>query len=399
MKLMDRRQILMGAALAPLFVPRSAWGANDRLTYGTIGTGNRGRYLNSTFQKLGAQCVALCDVYDPYLKHARQGSPNSAKPYVDYDDLLASQKLDFVVVATPDHHHRPALLAALKAGRDVYLEKPISLSLDESAAMVNAVRNSKQVVQVGMQRRSMQFIRDARQVIQDGGIGEVSMVEARWNWHFALPLNNGPLDGELDWTRFLGSAPKRPLEPRRFRWWRGFWDYSGGNMTDQGTHLMDVVQWMTNSGPPLSATCQGAIIQAEGAEVPNVFSAAFEYPKFLATWTLDYRSAFDYDWSITFRGEKATMVMNRKGYALYEEPNASPEPWSQKYPTKPSKEVPDKFETDPHIQNFLDCVRSRQTPNCPVDVAAAAVAGPHLANVAFREGRKVKLEGGRAVAG
>jgi predicted dehydrogenase len=393
----DRRELLKGAAVAPLFVPRSAWGANDRLTYGLIGAGSRGRFLNSTFQKLGAQCAALCDVYDAHIRVARKDSPQSAKAFVDYNELLESEKPDFVIVATPDHHHRPALLAALKAGRDVYLEKPISLWLQESAAMVEAVGNSKQVVQVGMQRRSMQFIRDARQLIQDGGLGELSMVEARWNWHFALPLDNSPLEGEIDWTRFLGPAPKRPLEPRRFRWWRAFWDYSGGNMTDQGTHLMDVVQWMTDSGPPLSATCQGAVIHADGAEVPNVYSAAIVYPKFRATWTLDYRSAFDFDWSITFRGEKATMVMNRKGYALYDEPEASSEPWSQKYPTTPSKETEDRFGVEPHIQNFLDCVRSRQTPNCPVQVAAAAVAGPHLANIAYREGRKVKLDRGRVM--
>jgi predicted dehydrogenase len=393
MSTLGRRQALKTAALAPMFVPRSAWGANDRLAYGTIGTGSRGRYLNSTFQKLGAQCVALCDVYEPHLAQARKDSPQDAKTFIDYNDLLAAKGLDFVVIGTSDHHHRPALLAALKAGIDAYLEKPVSLNLDESTVMVDAVKKSKQVVQVGMQRRSMQFIRDARQLIQEGGLGELSLVEARWNWHFNLPLDNSPLEGEIDWSRFLGPAPKRPLEPRRFRWWRAFWDYSGGNMTDQGTHLMDVVQWMTDSGPPLSATCQGAIINAEGSEVPNVFSAAFEYPKFMATWTLDYRSAFDFDWSITFRGEKATMVMNRKGYVLYDEPPASSAPWSQQPPVKPSKEVADRFETDPHIQNFLACVRSRQSPNCPVDVAAAAVAGPHMANIAYREGRRVRRNG------
>ncbi|HBY58532.1 MAG TPA: hypothetical protein DEH78_01840 [Solibacterales bacterium] len=389
---MNRRDFLAaGAAVAPLFVPRSAFGANDRPAFGTIATGSRGRYLNSAFQKLGAQCVALCDVYQPYLEEAKKTSPAGVKAVVDYRDLLATKGLDFVVVASPDHHHRPMLLDALKAGLDVYTEKPLSLNLEESRIMVEAAKKSKQIVQVGMQRRSTPFIREARQFIADGGLGKISMVEAFWNWHFTMPLSNDPLPGELDWPRFLGPAPKRPLEPRRFRWWRGFWDYSGGNTTDQGTHLMDVVQWMTNSGPPLTATCIGRVVEAEGAEAPNVFTAAFEYPEFIATWTLNYRSTYRNDWWIVFRGEKATLTLNRKGSQLYPDPGPSPAPWSVEENEKPAQEKRDPFIAEPHMQNFLDCIKTRQQPNCPPEVAAASVAGPHLANIAYRESRKVKL--------
>jgi len=389
---LNRREFITGASIAaPLFVPRSAWGANDRLTFGAIGVGNRGRWLKNTFQKLGARCVALCDVYQPYLETARSTSPD-ARTYEDYREMLAAKGMDFVMIATPDHHHCPMLRDALNSGLDVYLEKPLSLTLEESVLMVEAGRKSKQIVQVGMQRRSMSFIRNAREFIREGGLGRISMVEAFWNWHFQLPLDDSPLPGKLNWDLFLGSAPKRPLEPKRFRWWRGFWDYSGGNMTDQGTHLMDVVQWMTDSGPPLSATCQGMVVEANGAEVPNVFSAAFEYPNFIATWTLNYRSAYEHDWWITFRGEKGTMVMNRRGYRLYENPGASPTPWSQNVKEAPVREVPDKDGPEPHLQNFLDCVKSRQTPNCTLAIAAQAVAGPHMANLAYRQGRKVRAQ-------
>lgn len=386
----------MKGAMAPLFIPSSVWGANDRPAYGMIGTGNRGRWLNESFQKLGAQCVALCDVYSANLQLAQQQSPADARTYVNYAELLTQEGIDFVVVAAPDHQHRPVYLDALAGGKDIYLEKPISLNLEESASMVEAARNTKRIIQVGMQRRSMNFVREARDLIQSGAIGEVSMVEAAWNWHFTLPLDNSALPGTLDWERFLGSAPKRPLEPRRFRWWRGFWDYSGGNVTDQGTHLMDVVQWLTNSGPPNSATCQGRIIKAEGAEVPNVFSAVFEYPSFLATWTLDYRSAYENDWWITFRGEKASMVMNRLGYSLFEDPGESPTPWTQSE-AKLARKVDDKDTPIVHLENFLDCVKTRATPNCTIEIGAAAVAGPHLANVAYREGRRVRYAGGKVI--
>jgi len=136
----DRRTFLASAlAAAPMFVPRGAWGANDRLAYGLIGAGGRGRYLSQNFQKLGAECVAIAEVYEPYLSAAGKQSPG-AKAYVDYHDLLTQPGLDAVVIASPDHQHCPMLLAALEAKKDVYLEKPMSHSLEESQRMIQAVR-------------------------------------------------------------------------------------------------------------------------------------------------------------------------------------------------------------------------------------------------------------------
>ena len=309
---------------------------------------------------------------------------------MNFEELLAQPGLDCIVIATPDHQHLPMLQKALDAGKDVDLEKPLSLSMEQIAHMISAVRKTRQVVQIGMKRRSMSFIRQAKKMIDDGAIGKISMVKAMWNWHFALPLDASPLAGELDWNRFLGLASPRPLEPLRFRWWRGFWDYSGGNMTDQGTHLMDVVQWMTNSGPPQSAMCQGRIANAPGVEVPNVFTAVFEYPEFLATWTLDYRSTYDHDWSIRFQGEEATMVLDRKGLRLYKDAGISKTPWSQNVSAEPVLDIPETDAPEAHQQNLLDCIRTRQEPNCPVEIAAAAVTGPHLANLAYRQDRKIR---------
>jgi len=390
----DRRTFLkhaVSAVAGPLILSPRARGANDRPAFGVIGVGGRGRYLNGAFRKLGAECVALCDVYEPNLELARLESPAEAKTYMDYHEMLAQKGIDFVVIGTPDHQHWPNLRAALEAGKDVYLEKPLSMSRAESAEMVSAVRRTKQVVQVGMQRRSMPFIRKAKSLVEEGALGRISMVKAMWNWNFALPLDNSPLPGKLDWERFLGPAPKRPLEPRRFRWWRGFWDYSGGNMTDQGTHLMDVVQWMTGSGPPRSAVCQGQVINATGVEVPNVFCATFEYPEFVAAWTLNYRSAYQHDWSILFQGERGAMLLDRRGCRVWDDPGESPEPWSQRSEPNLMLEERDRDSAELHQQNFLDCIRTRQEPNCTVEIAAAAVAGPHAANEAYGEGRRVTL--------
>ena len=365
-------------AAAPLL-----FGANDRITYGLIGAGGRGRYLNKVFQKQGAQCVALCDVYEPNLQKAQQDSPADAKTYVDYRDLLAQKGIDAIVIATPDHHHFPMLDAALKAGKDVYQEKPLSKSLEESQKMIAAVRATKQVVQIGMQRRSAEAIHAAKKLVDDGVLGRVTMAKPQWNWNVARPLDNSALPGKIDWDRFLGAAPKRELEPMRFRNWRYFWDYAGGNMTDQGTHLMDVVQWFTNSGPPRSASMFGYVAKMTGAEHPDVFGAVFEFPQLMATWTLNYDNAFENGWSITFQGDRGTMILDEDGYRVLAEPwkkNAAPA-YEEKAP------VP----VEAHIQNFLDCVRSRKEPNCPVEVAAQAVAGPHLANQAFITGVRAVL--------
>jgi predicted dehydrogenase len=381
---MDRRDFLKSTAIAaPLFVPRSAFGANDRISYGLIGSGGRGRNLNRTFQRLGNQCVALCDVYEPHLELAKKDSPADVKTYVDYHDLLAQPGIDAVVIASPDHHHCPMLMASLDARKDVYQEKPLSHTLEESQRMIEAVRRSKQVVQIGMQRRSAESIMKAKKLVDDGVLGRISMVKPQWDWNVAKPLDNSPLPGKLDWKRFLGSAKKRDLEPMRFRRWRYFWDYAGGNMTDQGTHLMDVVQWFTKSGPPRSAIMHGYVAKMTGSEHPDVFCSVFEYPEYMATWTLNYDNAYEDGWSITFQGDKGTMILDEEGYRVYAEP------WKRNAQPVYEEKAPVPLES--HIQNFVDCMRSRKEPNCTVEIAAQAVAGPHLANQAFLKGRKVTL--------
>lgn len=365
-----------------MFVPRRAWGANDRLAYGLIGSGGRGRYLNDSFQKLGAECVAVAEVYEPYLQAGLKSSPN-AKGYVDYHDLLAQSGVDAVVVASPDHQHAPMLMAALDAKKDVYLEKPMSHSIEESQRMIQAVRKSTQIVQIGMQRRSAPAVIKAKEIVDSGILGKITMVKPMWNWNVSGPLNNKPLPGALDWKRFLGPAKDRSLEPMRFRSWRYFWDYSGGNMTDQGTHLMDVVQWFTNSGFARSAVCFGQAAKNTGSEVPDVFCAVFEYPNFMATWTLNYCNSYDNDWSVQFQGDQGAMIINNEGFRIWKEP-------VPKNPA-PVQQMAAPIPIEPHIQNFMDCVRTRTQPNAPVEVGASAVSAPHLANTAFHANRRVYL--------
>jgi predicted dehydrogenase len=259
----------------------------------------------------------------------------------------------------------------------------MSYSLEQSREMIATVRKTQQIVQVGMQRRSAPAVIEAKKLVDSGILGRITMAKPMWNWNVSKPLNNNPLPGRLDWKRFLGSAHDRELEPMRFRSWRYFWDYSGGNMTDQGTHLMDVVQWFTNSGTAKSAVCYGQRAKNTGSEVPDVFCAVFEYPNLMATWTLNYCNSYDNDWSIQFQGDEGTMILNNAGYRIWKEP-------APKNP-EPVQTVAAPIPIETHIQNFLDCVKSRKEPNAPVEVGASAVSAPHLANVAFKAGRQAKL--------
>jgi predicted dehydrogenase len=368
-------------AAAP-FVARYALGQTTP-AYGLIGTGGRGRYLNKYFLQTGAQCAALCDVYEPHLALAKADAPG-AKTYVDYHALLDQPGLDFVVLAGPDHHHCPMLLDALKANKDVYAEKPLARTLQEGARMVAAVRKSDRIVQVGMQRRSAPSVLKAKQAIDDGLLGRVTMVKAQWNWNIAHPLDNSPLPGKLDWERFLGSAPARPLTPMRFRVWRWFKDYAGGNMTDQGTHLLDVVQWFLNTGAPRSAVAQGFVAKNIGAEQPEVFSAVLDYGSHLVTWSLNYCNDYEDNWSILFQGDEGTMLMTDAGFEIWKEP------WKNNREAFLKEAAPVPIE--PHIANFLDCIQTRKQPNCTVEIAQRAVAGPHLANLAMDAGRRLTLQ-------
>lgn len=378
-----RRDLLVGAAAAPMFLAASAQGANERITFGLIGSGGRGRGVARAFIELGAQCAAVCDVYKPNLAKGLEIAGEAARPYGDFRRLLERNDLDAVLIATPDHWHVPMMLAAVQAGKDVYCEKPMSHSISEGVRAIRGVRATDRIVQIGMQRRSTAWIIEAKKLVDDGTIGKVFMAKAQWNWVRSAPLDNTALEGELDWKRFLGRATARPLEPQRFRSWRYFWDYSGGNMTDQGTHLMDVIQWLSSSGTPRSAVCQGMVFEMSGSQVPDAFAAAFEYQGMLATWTLNYNNDYENGWSIRLEGNNGTLVLNGEGYKVFAEP------WKDN--PEPVIEVADRMPTIPHVRNFLECIRSRQEPNAPVEVGHSAVCGPHLANIAFHTRRAAYL--------
>lgn len=388
---LNRRSFLGGTAslgagllAAQNILPRSVSGANEKILMGIIGAGGRGQGVMATLMRQGAPFIAVCDPYRPNEQSALERAGEKAKAYSDYRSLLENKDIDAVLIGTPEHQHGVQLIDAVQAGKDAYCEKPMSHSIEEGVKMVKAVRETDRIVQIGMQRRSSEAVHAAKKIVDEGQLGKVHLVRAQWFWqHHNQPLDNSPLAGELNWKQFCYPMEEIPFEPMKYRYWRYFWIFSGGNVTDQGTHLMDVIQWFMNSGTPKEAECFGKVFETIGSETPDVFSAVYDYGDFIATWTLAYTNRYQNGWTIFFQGDKGTLILDEAGYRLFKEP------WEPD--SKPALEFQGGIPTEPHTQNFLDCVKSRKQPNAPVEVGHTAVCGPHLSNAAWHKQRRAKL--------
>jgi predicted dehydrogenase len=361
-------------------------GANDRIRLGGIGPGDRGSGRVAAAQKLGADIVALCDVNKGMLELAqkRLAAPVE-KTYVDYNDLLARKDIDGVIIATPDHLHHDNLLAAIRAGKDVYIEKPLCRAIEEGENMAAKVKASKQIVQVGNQRRSGDHFKKARDIVASGGIGEIRFVRI-WDFRYRpvdpyikRSKNQSLFAPELiDWNRFLGRATKRPYDAKRASGWRWFWDYAGGLMTDIGPHWLDVAMWITGSDGPRSVSCNGGKYQNTDWETPDNVHAILDCGTFAIVFMVQFMNGQEYDGAAFYGLEGSIVQENNRGMMVrYDKNRKEVESW------------PVRDESAAHMQNFLDCMRSRRQPNSPVELANRVLVGAHLANESFRSGKRV----------
>lgn len=395
---MNRRSVLKTSAVAgaafaaPLYVPHTVFGANENPVMGIIGSGGRGCDVMRKMIRRDARFVAVCDVSEPRIKDglesAQINNDGKIEVYPDFEKLLERKDIDAVLIGTPEHQHCKQTVAAVQAGKDVYCEKPMSHTIEEGAWTVKEVRKTDRIVQIGMQRRSAPLIHEGLKVIQSGILGDVTFVKAEWNWHASGKQNNDPLGFQVDWNRFQWPHTDVPFQPKYVRNWRVFWPFSGGISNDQGTHIMDVVQWYMGQVTPLEADGFGYIKRMEGADAPDVFSTTLQYKNFVATWTINYTSSFNDWWHIFFQGEKGTMHLHRFGFKVYMDED---KPKDRDLPEKARIAFDGDLPDEPHIENFLDCIKSRKEPNAPVEVGHTAVCGPHLGNLAYRNNCRVKL--------
>jgi predicted dehydrogenase len=406
-----RRQFGQAAAVASIGTALSArrvLGANDRVRVGFIGVGNRGdQVLDGFLKHADAEIVALCDIHPAYVDFAAKKAGGQPQPFKDYRKLLEMKDLDAVAVCTPDHWHALQMIHACEAGKDVYVEKPASLVVAEGRAMANAARRFKRVVQVGLQRRSSAFVREAVQRVRGGSIGKVTVVRSfhiqnEWPKGIDNPPDEAPPPG-FDWDAWLGPAPKKAYNRNRtfyrFRWFR---DYSGGQLTNFGVHYMDVIQWALGQDAPLAVTAIGGkFAVADNREVPDTLEVLWLYPNGTLVTFSQYNAtaapAGLKGGEIEFRGTKGTLYLRGNGYEIVPDeitPNAFPartpvdrtleRGWrTGAKPLIEPASASGQVDTADHVRNFLDGVKSRGSVNCDMETGHRSTAATLLGNIAY----------------
>ncbi len=388
-------------------------GANDKIQVGVIGCGGRGSYVSRQFAKVGESngacaIVAVCDVYE---KRKRENAEHfNVKGYLDYREVLSRDDVDAVIIATPDHWHARIALEAMDRGKDVYLEKPMCHTIDEAKQLSATVRETKRVLQVGSQTTSADQWHKAKKYIADGAIGKMIMSqgsyhrntkEGEWNWPIDENAGpNGKGDDYIDWNMWLGKAPKRPYDADRFFRFRKYWDYSGGIATDLFFHVVAPLNicWPEPQFPSrvsaLGGIWGGPAFQ-EKREVPDTFNLIADFP---AGHSLVLSSSMANSRHIPglIRGHEGTIVMVDHGMfegrtdhiTLLPERRLIDEAYKSKFGGEEQRiPIEQKDAMTAHVQNFLDCIRSREKPTLDVDTAMHAQVTISMAVQSYREGK------------
>ncbi|MGD0499191.1 MAG: Gfo/Idh/MocA family oxidoreductase [Bryobacteraceae bacterium] len=408
----NRRNFLKAAAVAAGPAVITARGANDRINIGWIGVGTRGdygiRWLHTAAPN-DVQLTSICDTCDKWItrgvKNVQDTWGTTPKTYKDYNELLADKSIDAVYIMTPEHLHHDMAIAALKANKHLYIEKPLTHTIEEGPEIIDAWQKSGKICQVGTQNRSSSLYRKAKEWIDQGMIGQVHFARAFW-YRNSLPNNPAwryviPADAtaeNTDWNRFLGNAPKRPWDPHRYFQWRLYWDYSGGISTDLLVHQTDVINFMLSKTTPRSCVATGGIYRwtdkNDDREVPDTLSAVYEYPD---GFQINYSSYFGndhYGYGEQICGTEGTIeVMNRMD--LY----FTPETFGGKPPdaVKARKAIhlngtADFKEADGvnnHFKNFIASIKGTEKPIAPPPIGHQAAISGHMATLAFKNGKRV----------
>ncbi|HZT29319.1 MAG TPA: Gfo/Idh/MocA family oxidoreductase [Bryobacteraceae bacterium] len=390
---MNRRDFVTATATGTLLASGRVLGANDRIRIGLIGTGGRCMYLASLLKGLpGNEIVATCDVYEPRRLAAAEKMGPPARPVADYRAVLDDREIDAVVVGAPDHWHTPLTLAAVAAGKDVYCEKPVTHTVAEGPKLVAGVEKSGRVVATGTQQRSWDHYLLARQVLESGRLGQITLAQCYWYQNYlnrrrpATPAEH--IDpAKLDWKTWLGSAPDQPFNETKYRRWRFFWDFGGGIFTDLMTHWIDVIMWYMQSPALASVNACGATHALHELECPDTVNCCIQFPN---NYTAVYYGTMNGSLEgggIIFRGSDGMMKLTRDGFWVYREGKIPAEGTNMPEPDMVVRSTGDGTRTN--LQNWLDCVRSRKTPNASIRAGVEAATVSHLANQAMREKKMV----------
>ena len=380
------------------------YGANDRIGVGVIGVANRGGQVISAFAKHNdMEIVALCDVDSETLAKRKAALGGKPDTYGDFRKLIDRKDIDAVVVATPDHWHAIQTITACDAGKDVYVEKPLSITIHEGRRMVEAARRNKRVVQVGTQRRSGKIYADAAKLIQSGGIGKTAVCRA---YHRSNLTGGGighvkPSDppASLDWNMWLGPRPERPFQkniaPYKFRWWTKYSSQTANN----GVHFLDLIRWLNGDVAP-SAVCAmgGRYAVDDDRTIPDTFQVTYEFPAGRIVVFGMYETSGNQTMArggyVEMRGTKGTLFANDRGFEVVPEHGgqfSDRKPLME--PIKQKAEGSNSSLTAQHARNFLDCIKAREKPNADVEEGHRSTTLSLLAKISHVVGERLNWDG------
>jgi predicted dehydrogenase len=386
---MNRRDLLRSTSAALTAASYSrVLGAADRVKLGVIGCGGRGSYVMSVFQKNpSVDVVAVCDVWETRAERAKQRAPE-AKVYQDHRKLLETAGVDAVLIATPDHWHAGISIDALNAGKDVYCEKPLTLKIDEGPRIVKAARINNRVCQVGMQQRSGPHYMQARdEYVRGGKLGKITLARTWWHGNGAhlakAPAEMATKPANLDWARFLAPVKWRDWDPQQYWNFRAYLDFGGGQITDLFTHWIDVVHMCMGQEVPHSAVAGGGVYcYTDGRTAPDTINAVLEYP---GNWAATFEATLAPGLTgegVEIVGTQGRLFIDRGRFDF------TPAGRNQQTTTVKAEGSLDQH----HVNNFVDCMRSRKNPNGDVLIGHRAAQASHLANIAWVQQRRIKFD-------
>lgn len=367
-------------------------GANDRIRLGLIGCGGLGYAFHiprlmemSREPKTNIELAAVCDIYEPRKLRAREAT--GAELFHDYRKLLDRSDIDGVVIVTPDHWHAKMAIDAMEAGKDVHVEKPMTLHWEQAKQVYQTSERLGRVVQVGAEGTSRDMFWQARKLVESGAIGKVVWVSGGvyrndpggdWNW----PMDPDCSPANLDWDAFLGPAPKRPFEPERYFRYRKFWDYSGGVAHDLIAHVLAATQISIGAEFPTRVSAAGGLYVHHDRETPDTFSMQVEYPgQYLCTFVCTQTT--EQGERLVIRGNKGTIRFpqqhDQKGQVF-----VTPEKAYEKEVKELTVNAQPRID---HDRNFVECMRTRSKPHYDALTGYKAMVALDLAVRSWREGR------------
>ncbi len=394
---------LAGAALSPLFYQQAKAGisANDKIGVALIGCNGMGQYnLKDHLRIPEVECIAMCDVDENVLnERAKEITGITGKMptlYKDYRKIIDDKNINVVIIGTPDSWHCLPTVHACEAGKDVYVEKPLANSIGEIQVMLKAARKYNRVVQVGQQQRSGQHWQDCVAMVKSGKLGTIRKIKT-WGYFDYGKARPKVADSEspagVDYDMWLGPSPKHAFNKNRFHGsWRFFWEQGGGLLTDWGVHLLDIPLWAMGVTIPKSVMASGGIYSygdnaTETADTQNVL---YDFGNFTLEW--DHaggisKGIYGRNYGVAFIGNNGTLIVNREGWEVIPEESEG-KPKTELITLQPA----DKQDHFKHVQNFIECIKSRNRPACDIEFGHNAAFLAHAGNIAYRTGNKLQWD-------